>query len=414
MAWGDNVWAQRLDTGSKACAVAAAFVLPFPVALFSISMGLAFILWVVSGKFLVKLRRALANPVVPWVLVMMGLLLLGALYSTGEAHDIRAAISKYSKLFYIPILVSVLYEPAWRTRALRAFFASLVAVLILSYGKLIGVVPVTLIETSLVIAKTKILHSILMSVLVYLSLVGLLKRDRWRWWYAVIGVAAAINLFFMVHGRIGYLLVIALLLVLSVQQGKWKVVVAGAMTIIVAIPLLYFSSSTFRSRIEHSQEEWVRYQAIRDAGQHVGLDNSIGIRLEHYVNTAELVRKHPLFGTGTGSWNKEYRTLVTSPDAAILLDAHNEYLMLWAQLGIFGFAVYLVVLYQQWRSASRLDGDARAVAQAMIVMMAISGLFNTSLLYSHEGKVYVVMIGVAFAGLASGVRRKPVTTGAAA
>ncbi len=406
MAWSENAWARRADAASKACAVAGVFVLPFPVALFSVTMGLAVILWMVSGRCLEKLRCVLANPIVPWVLVMLGLLAAGALYSTGETEDIRAALSKYSKLFYIPILIAILHEPVWRGRALRGFFLSLVVVLVLSYGKLVGIVPGDWLATDFrfVIAKTKILHSMLMAILVYLSLDEFLKRNRWQWGYAVIAAAAAANLFFMVNGRIGYLLVIVLLLILFLQRGQWKAVVIGTAAIAVAIPLLYFTSATFRGRIEYSQLEWARYQEIREAGRHVQADNSIGIRLEHYANTAKLIRQHPLVGTGTGSWNREYRALVTSPEAVILLDTHSEYLMFWVQLGIFGLAFYLVILIVQWRASFRLDADARVLAQAVIAMIFVSGFFNSSLLYSHEGKVYVVMLGVAFAGLSGRAR----------
>jgi len=408
VAWSENAWARRADAASKACAVAGVFVLPFPVALFSVTMGLAVILWIVSGRCLEKLRCALANPIVPWVLVMLGLLAAGALYSTGDTKDILAALSKYSKLLYIPILIAILHEPVWRGRALRGFFLSLVVVLVLSYGKLVGIVPGDwlAIDFRFVIAKTKILHSMLMAILVYLSLNDFLKRDRWQWGYAALAAAAAANVFFMVNGRIGYLLIVLLLMILFLQRGQWKAVVIGTAAIAVAIPLLYFASSTFRTRIEQSQVEWKGYLAARDAGQHVPNTNSIGIRLEHYANTLDIIRLHPLVGTGTGSWKNEYRSRVADPAVEILSDAHSDYLMVWAQLGIFGFAYYLGMLAMQWRASLWLDRDARTLAQAVIAMIIVSGLVNSSLLHSHEGKVYVVILGVAFAGLAEHPRRE--------
>jgi hypothetical protein len=60
---------------------------------------------------------------------------------------------------------------------------------------------------------------------------------------------------------------------------------------------------------------------------------------------------------------------------------------------------YLLMLFRQWRATAALTTDWRVLAQGIVAMMAVAGLFNTSLLYTHEGKVYTVMAGVVFAGL---------------
>jgi O-antigen ligase len=112
-----------------------------------------------------------------------------------------------------------------------------------------------------------------------------------------------------------------------------------------------------------------------------------------------LIARHPVFGGGTGSWKKEYAELVSGSETTLLSDAHNEYLMIATQLGLVGLVVYLLMLFRQWRATTALTPDWRALAQGIVAMMAVAGLFNTSLLYTHEGKVYTVMAGVVFAAL---------------
>ena len=376
----------------------AVFALPFPVALFSITMALAAIFWIASGDLRAKLHRALASPVAWGVLALLAWLALATVYSTAPVDDVRAVSGKYAKLLYIPVLISIFHESAWRERALIAFVASLGLVLGISYAKFAGALPEHWLAPGNVVAKTRILHSVLMAILIYVLTSWYLRYPHRRWWCAIGILAALGNLLFLVDGRTGYAVLIALVAVLLFTQWRWRGLAIAAAACVALGTLAYVFAPVFQQRVDQSLQEFTDYRS-HGAGATVADSTSVGLRLEHWANTWSLIQERPLLGSGTGSWRQEYRARVADPDAVLLLDAHNEYLMIWAQAGMVGLFLYLVMLATQWRMSLRLTDDDRMLAQGVVAMVLVVGLFNASLLYSHEGKVYVVMAGVAFAGL---------------
>ena len=402
--WRETRTAQCLETAAKALMVLAIFALPFPVSLHTIPAALALVCWFASGDLGAKLRRPIESPVGIGALVLLALLALGMAYSSADAGESWAVFRKYAKLLYIPVMISMFHEPLWRRRALAAFGASLGLVLVLSYGKLLGAVPADWIYPNYVIAKTHILHSLLMALLLYLLLSWALRYPRWRWWCVVGMVAVAYNLFFMIPGRVGYVLFPVLLMVLLFERWRWRGL-AGALGVGTALLLLVIGvSPVVQERIATSTKEITLFEQAQARGGHVSDGNSLGLRLEHYYNTLRLIARHPVLGAGTGSWQREYRALVDDERAVVLSNTHNDYLMWAAQLGVVGLAIYVVFLFSQWRLSFRLDDESRVWAQGIVTMIVVAGAFNSSLLYSHEGKVYVALAGVLFAGLRRGAK----------
>ena len=117
MAWADSIWAQRFDTASKWMAVATGFAIPMPTVWPSYTMGLFLLFWLLAGNFREKGRAVLRNSVALWALALFALLTLGVLYSAASTGDALSALNKYRKLYYIPLLVTVLDDPRWARRA---------------------------------------------------------------------------------------------------------------------------------------------------------------------------------------------------------------------------------------------------------------------------------------------------------
>src|SRR3970282_2079924 len=102
------------------------------------------------------------------------------LYSSAGFEDVRAVLGKYDKLLYIPVVISILDKTAWRTRAYASFVASMGFVLLLSYAKWFDFLPPHAFSDDYVIAKTHILHGVLMALLLYLLLNWALRNSRLR------------------------------------------------------------------------------------------------------------------------------------------------------------------------------------------------------------------------------------------
>jgi O-antigen ligase len=399
MAWRDTVWSRRIDATGKGLAVISIFSLPFSTTLFAVASSLSVLAWLATGDWAGKLFRIWENPVARYAIVFFGLLCLGGLYSSAGFEDVRAVLGKYSKLLYIPVVISILDQTEWRTRAYASFVVSMGFVLLLSYAKLLGLLPPDAFAEDYSIAKTHILHGVLMALLLYLLLSWALRHPRWRWPCVLGAVLTAYNLFFMTSGRTGWVVFFVLVGALCLQQWRWRGALVASLLAVTLVGSLYATSAVFEERVHLAVNEIHEFSSSVDRKSNASAEGGVSLRLEHYLNTLTLIARHPVFGGGTGSWKKEYAELVSGRETIKLSDAHNEYLMIATQLGLAGLVVYLVMLIRQWRATAALTPDWRVLAQGIVAMMAVAGLFNTSLLYTHEGKVYTVMAGVVFAAL---------------
>ena len=130
------------------------------------------------------------------------------------------------------------------------------------------------------------------------------------------------------------------------------------------------------------------------------LVRAVRFRLEFYRNTLALIAKHPLTGTGTGSFPATSADLVKGTGQNLSRNPHNEFLLISVQTGIFGLGALVWLLWQQWRYAPLLPTPMeRGLAQGLVVMMVIVCMLNSALLDHTEGLLYAWLTALLYAGL---------------
>lgn len=73
------------------------------------------------------------------------------------------------------------------------------------------------------------------------------------------------------------------------------------------------------------------------------LDWSIMQRRNYLISTVEMIKENPLVGVGLGNYGKAYLRFI-QPGANVTVFAHNSYLQIWAETGIFGLLVFLSII----------------------------------------------------------------------
>ena len=124
---------------------------------------------------------------------------------------------------------------------------------------------------------------------------------------------------------------------------------------------------------------------------------SAGMRLEMYTNTLELIKKHPIFGGGTGSLEGEYAQLIRGTDAALVrvTNPHNQFLATTQDLGVIGLVVLVLFWGTHWRLSYELSGDHnRWALRGLVLATAVGSLFNSLLLDGGDGRMYCILAGV--------------------
>jgi O-antigen ligase len=125
--------------------------------------------------------------------------------------------------------------------------------------------------------------------------------------------------------------------------------------------------------------------------------------MEWYRRTALLVAAHPVMGVGTGSFAQAYAEFVSEPMAVKPAHPHNQYLLTASELGALG-AVLLPgvfgILWWKFQSAgAHLYG---VLGQGVVIVLAISCVFNSSLIDHTEGLFWGWMVSAALAGVSDG------------
>jgi O-antigen ligase len=395
-----------LERATGLLAVLTAFSIPLSTSFSEIATGLFMACWLASGNFAAKWKIIRRNLVAVLSLALFGLLILGISWSTESIVTSGRCLLKYRELVYLPMFVVVFQESRLRWLAASAYMAAAVGLMGLSYFEWasginlgIGTHPL---DMSPVISKDRIIHSLMMALLVYLAALRFAGASgnsaapapsrRWRWVYAGVVGLAIFNTLFMVEGRTGYLLLGALtMLFLFERLGRRGVVIACLLLGVVACAGFSLSSVVQR-RVA---------QTIGQLKNQFGPErrHSVDPRLEFYENTLKLVRRHPVLGTGTGSFQGEYMRLIAGADDRPTSDPHNEYLHLACQVGLGGPLLFLALLGVQWVFAGRLRAPESHIGRAVVLIIALGSVFNSLILSVTGGLIYAFFSGLAFAEL---------------
>jgi O-antigen ligase len=235
----------------------------------------------------------------------------------------------------------------------------------------------------------------------YASVTGI--RILW----GILSMLAVFNVLFMVQGRTGYLILALLLVYFFYDTLKWKGLALAAMLGTLLFAGAYLGSDTFHSRITKAANEFSQWRP----DQLAAVDDSVGLRMEWYKNSLEIIHDHPVFGVGTGGFRQAYAEKIKGTGMLPTTNPHNQYLLTATDLGLLGLGFLLYLFYRQWRLAKMLPSALeRSLAHALLLAIMSGCLFNSLLLDHTEGLLYGWMSGLLYAGLKSNTQKGGIPT----
>lgn len=353
------------------------------------------------------------HPVARAAWLLFGMLFLAMFYGAASLREAAGTLGKYVDLAFIPLFMLMLPSETSRRRARYSFLAAMGVTLLLSWLVGLGILPVkhwmwahTAVDNP-AIFHSHITQNNMMAFAVFLALLNLreaVSRSARAAWglFALLG---AINVLFMVQGRTGYMILLALLgwfvwatLARHMRKlGKawnWR---QGAIVVLALAGLVmaaYHASPRLHDRVSLVAAEFHAWQPNR------GKDTSTGQRLDFYYNTLQIVRQHPVLGVGTGGFPAAFAQQVKGGGALPTHNPHNEYLMIAAQTGVIGLALLLYLFYTLWRNAPLLgEPYAQDAARGLVLAYMVNGAFNSALLDHGDGLFFAFMAAVLFASL---------------
>ncbi|MBC7696908.1 MAG: O-antigen ligase family protein [Bacteroidia bacterium] len=377
-------------------AIFSCFSIALPTAFMSIAMGLFVLVWLISGNYVEKIKLIFRNPVAIIAIALFCLYGIGMFYSNAPWGMRFNWWLKYHKLLYIPLIISVLTNKINRDYAIQAFIGGMLMVLIISYLKWLSIVPHTDIGQGYFVFKGRIAHNILMAFAVYLMLKLTVQTAKpYCWIWAIATILGILNIFILVNGRTGQiiLLVLCFWFCWEIWQKKSiKYLLAGT----VALVIIFF--------VVPKANDFRLMQITQEIANHKPNEaqTSSGTRLEFYTNSLTLIKRNPLFGAGTGSFEFEYKQLAETQKtlATYVPNPHNEFLLTWQELGLLGLFLLIILFASQWKASYFILKDSKHsmvegyALRGLILTMTVGCLFNSLLLDAGEGKFYCVLSGV--------------------
>ncbi len=384
-----------LDTAAKFLLICSVFFMPIGTAPTNIFIVLTLAAWLLAGGFKERLSIFHNNYFSYAVLILYGLLLIGALYSTGDISDIKFQLAKYLKLLFLLVAMSLLQEKKWQQWALNAFMLAMIITLALS---LISVLtPLSFVKGTAggpsdnhFVFKDHIAQNLLMSFFVLLMLIRsqTAASRNLAAVYLLVAALAIIDIVFFVQGRTGYISLafnISIFIFFYAPPNRRILWLAAA--VIVGFVCFHLSSN-FSSRIELAVSEFQKQDAKELT--------SVGQRVEFTKKSLELIKEHPFFGTGTGSYAKEFCRVAISAEwcEAGRHHPHNQFLAFGVQLGLVGILAYLAFLGSALHQARRFALPEKVLCIGLLGTMLTDSILHAPLFLVTETQFFVLMLAI--------------------
>lgn len=365
------------------------FSLPVSNALMNGCLVLVIVCLFRAGE-LRRVRTLIVRPLV-WLPLLMFVLLAISLFIHPNDYGAEM-VGKYKKLLYVlPLAMFFMDKPGLIRRFVKGFLLANAVILFLSIGA--GLLPVRLGNIDALnptVFKLHITQNFFMalSVLLWLALACITTGFK-RIGYAALVLLACYDVLFLVLGRTGY---VALFVGLGVwgllSLPSWQRLALIAVSVVVVCIVMTVPNRAYQ-RMALGVTEIQQCLTDADGDAYDSCKTSMGQRTEFATVSLQLIKQAPLLGNGAGSFwysNPETGYEIHNP--------HNQYLLETVQSGAVGLVLFLFWMLCCFRAAWRQPAPLRNLLIAVLCSYMACHLFNSFLLDSAEGHLFVAIAAI--------------------
>jgi O-antigen ligase len=350
-----------------------------------------------------KAEKSLNEACTP-VAVLLTLLAFAAslFWTVAPQADALGSIAKYGKLLVIVLMMVLIRD---RREAMYALGSFVVAQLFLmaSSWMLFVHLPVPWATSNMALTEYAVFSSYLDQGIISAVFAAICWHFRglapWRFGRPLaffLALASLGNVFFVLSGRSGHVVAIALLSIAIMWELPKRYRAAVVLLPFLLALVLFFSSTKMRERLTQVKTEVQSYSI------QVQPTTSSGLRLALWRRSIQSIAQHPLAGSGVGSWSSEYNRLEREKnpvhkDIDGNWNPHQEYLLWGVQLGIPGVLILCALMLSVLRDTMRMEKPYARATQSALLALAVACLFNSSIYDALIGDFFSVLIGLLLA-----------------
>ena len=324
-----------------------------------------------------------------WILLAMVWMSLSFWWTESSSADALAGWGRHSRiLWFIPVLY-LLRSPEQSLLTLKWFVAGMVVMMLSSWALVAGL-PVPW-ATAKELPSLGIVHGSTLEqpvLLTFLAVVLWFMRDHWpqgHWRWVPIGILllTVFNVFFVMTGRSGFLVMLVFISMAVWWQlpKRWRWLVVGLPFVLAALMMVL--SPRFQTKTSQVVKDVISYQQG-------SVESSQGQRLDYWHRSLLAVQEKPLIGHGVGSWRMNYHRL-GGMQADAPSNPHQQYLLWLVEAGVVGCIFFLGLLFAQYKDAQALPTNDRQALTTITAIAALMGLMNCPYFGAGMGECLVYL-----------------------
>lgn len=351
-------------------------------AFFSIIM---LVCWLASGTFKNIPLIIKDNPITFLGIVFCAFLLIGVVFSPASFEMSLDFFKKYRVLLLILIVLSL-------TKGQSDIGRNIVNALLLGY--LLVLVNAYLVDSGLISMNKLALKRCgggFLVIFAYLVLQRAMLEKNRRFLWGGFFLVICYDIFFILNTRTGWLIFIALTILFLFQYFSIKEKIIFCVVSVFLLVGIFYTSHSVRSRVNQTIQNLQRYDAVEQNSR-----TSLGVRLDWYRNSIELIKGKPVFGYGTGAYETAQKDLIEGTSTMPTTDPHNEFFLITIQIGIVGVAVLLALfidpIIRSFKLIRRKETAQAFALQATVLFLFIGCFFNSWLLSSIPSHIFAFLI----------------------
>jgi O-antigen ligase len=324
-----------------------------------------------------------------WILLAMVWMSLSFLWTESSSADALAGWGRHSRiLWFIPVLY-LLRSPEQSLLTLKWFVAGMVVMMLSSWALVAGL-PVPW-ASAKELPSLGIVHGSTLEqpvLLTFLAVVLWFMRAHWpqgHWRWVPIGILllTVLNVFFVMTGRSGFLVMLVFISMAVWWQlpKRWRWLVVGLPFVLAALMMVL--SPRFQTRTTEVVKDVLSYRQG-------SIETSQAQRLDYWHRSLLAFQEKPLIGHGVGSWRMNYHRL-GGMQADAPSNPHQQYLLWLVEAGVVGCILFLGVLFAQYKDAQALPTNDRQALTTVTAIAALMGLMNCPYFGAGMGECLVYL-----------------------
>lgn len=361
------------------------FTCLFSTALTAIFSILMLVCWLASGTFKNMPLIIKENSMAILGIVFCSLLLIGIVYSPAPLEVSLDFFKKYRVLLFIPIVLSL-------TKGQPNVARYIVNALLLGY--LLVLVNAYLVDFGLIAMNKLALKRYgggFLVIFAYLVLQRAMLEKKRRFLWGGFFLVICYDIFFILNTRTGWLVFIALTVLFIFQHFSIKKQLIFYVVSVFLLLGVFYTSHSVRSSVDQTIQNLQKYDVAKQNSR-----TSLGLRLDWYQNSIELIKERPVFGYGTGAYEIAHKTLVERTSTMPTTDPHDEFFLTTVQIGFVGLTILLSLfidpVLRSFKLIRRKEDEQAFSLQATVLFLFTGCFLNSWLLSTIPSHIFAFLI----------------------